>query len=129
MHDTRGFLEDDFTKETEARSMRGNDAQFRISLPMRFRIQGERVWHHAWIDSMSLTEIIFRGDEVIEIGKTLDVRVLLPKFGGGRSRGTIASKAKITRSWSVSKARGQTFSAAVLTGSRLLRFKPGEQPA
>lgn len=106
------------------RSVHAEEVQFRIALPMRFRIVGERAWHDAWTDSMSLTEIVFTGDDEMEIGKTLDVRVVLPQLGGGQYGGAIVSKAKVTRSWSVSQMPGQVFCAAALTGPRLLRLNP-----
>jgi predicted metalloprotease len=96
--------------------------QFQVSLPMRFRIRGERAWHDAWADSMSAAEIIFRGDEVMEIGETLDIRLGLPQPGIGRHGGTIVSKAKVTQSWRLSEKPEQAFIAAALSGPRLIRF-------
>lgn len=99
--------------------------QFHISLPMRFRILGERVWHDAWANSMSSTEIVFHGEESMEIGKTLDIRVSLPQqSGSGRRGGTIVSKAKVTRSLPLSQNSQQSLIAAALTGARLLRSNP-----
>jgi hypothetical protein len=98
--------------------------QFQISLPMRFRIRGEKVWHEAWADSMSVSEIVFRGDKVIEIGRILDVRLVLPQPGTGRRGGTIVSKAKVMQSWPGSENPDQAFTVAALAGPRLLRFSP-----
>jgi hypothetical protein len=73
---------------------------------------------------MSSTEIVFRGDEAMEIGKALDIRLVLPRPGNGRRGATIVSKAKVTRSWLVSETPEQAFTSAVLIGPRLLHFSP-----
>ena len=98
--------------------------QFQISLPMRFRIMGERVWREGCVDSMSLTAIVFRGEEEMEIGTAFDIRLVLPRVRSNRRGGTIVSRGKVTRSWPLSETPGQVFVAAALTGPRLLRFSP-----
>jgi hypothetical protein len=98
--------------------------QFKISLPMRFRIRGQKVWQDAWVDSMSAAEIIFQGDVVMEIGKALDIRIVLPQPGIGRQGGTIVSKAKVTESRPLSEKPRQACIVARLSTPRLLRFGP-----
>src|SRR5215469_10814924 len=104
--------------EKESPSVPQAAMQFQISLPMRFRVRGDRVWRDAWVDSMSPTEIVFRGDEVLEIGKTLDIRLVLPQRGIGRQGGTIVSKARVTQTWRLPEKPRQAFVAASLTGPR-----------
>ena len=98
--------------------------QFHIGLPMRFRVRSEKLWREAWADRMSATEIVFRVDEVLEIGKTLDIRLVLPQPGIGRQGATIVSKARVTQSWQLPENPELAFVAASLTGPRLLRFAP-----
>lgn len=95
--------------------------QFQISLPLRFRLLGENIWHDAWADSMSATEIVFRGGEVMEIGKTIHIRLVLPLPGIGRHGGTIVSKATVMQSWPLSTHPVQAIIAAALKRPRLFR--------
>jgi hypothetical protein len=103
----------------------GEAVQFKICLAMQFRILGENIWHDAWVDSMSLTALVFRRDEVIETGKTLDIRVILPELPSGRPGGTNLSKAKVTRSWTLPETPRQAFIATALIRPRLHRLSPG----
>lgn len=112
------------TSEKRKRDVHRDALRFQIHLPMRFRILGERIWHDAWADSMSLTSIVFRGDEMMEIGKTLDIRLMLPRPEGRRSGGTIVSRARVIRSSPLSEASGQAIISAALASPRLLRYMP-----
>lgn len=99
-------------------------ARFQIGLPMRFRIAGERFWRDGWADTMSLTEIVFRGEDGVEIGKTIDIRLVLRRPSSRERGGTIVSKAKVTRSLPLPEMPGYTAMTAELNSPRLLRFNP-----
>jgi len=96
-------------------------SRFQINLPMRYRLHGERVWRDGWVDNMSLTEILFSGTGMVDVGKSIDIRLVLLGRGGGRG-GTIVSKAKVTRSWPFLDLPGQAFIAATLINPRIVRF-------
>lgn len=98
--------------------------QYQFSLPMQFRVSGEKVWHDAWTNSMSLKEIVFRADITLKVGKTVNIQLFLPSSRDGQCRGMIVSKAKVTRSWFVSEMPKHAFTVAALTSSRILRPDP-----
>lgn len=104
------------------RRVNAEEAQFRINLPMQLCI--ERARQSVRTDPMSLAEIAFTVDEVIEIGTTLDVRVFLPQPGCGHC-GAIVSKRKVTRSWSLSQRSKQILFVVALCAQRLLRMDSG----
>lgn len=98
--------------------------QYQINLPMQFRVPGEKPWHNAWIDSMSLREIIFKTEGALDPGKTLNIHLLLPQPRGGHYQGVIVAKATVTYSKPLSEPPGHVSILAALSSLRLLRLNP-----
>lgn len=96
--------------------------RFQVNLPMRFRIFGEKVWREAWVETMSVTEILFRSSTDVGESKGMDIRITLPSPHSGAHGGTIVAKAKAVRCLPVSDLRGQFLTVASISGARLLHF-------
>ena len=73
---------------------------------------------------MSLTDILFRGEDPVEVGKTVDLRLVLPGASKSHGGGAILSRATVTQSWVLDDRPGQAFIAALLINPRLVRFNP-----
>ncbi|HEY3625674.1 MAG TPA: hypothetical protein VGL00_05305 [Terracidiphilus sp.] len=91
---------------------------------MKYHVVGERGWHDGRLDNMSLTDILFRGQSVVEAGKAIDLRLFLPGSTKSQRGGTILSRATVTQSWVLDDRPGQAFIAAVLINPRLVRLNP-----
>lgn len=94
--------------------------RFHVSLPMRFRILGERVWREACAETVSISEVLFRTSTELEAGKGVDVRILLPSPQRGSRGGVIVGKGRVMRCFTVSDVPGEMFVTAVLSSLRLL---------
>lgn len=94
-----------------------------MGLPMKYHLIGEDVWHDGWLNSISSTDIAFSGTEGAEVDTLLEIRVPLPRPRKPERGGTIFSKARVTRSWTVSRGPKHWFILAALSSPRLLRSK------
>jgi hypothetical protein len=98
--------------------------RFQLSLPLKYHVVGERGWHDGQLDNMSLIDIIFCGEDPVEAGKTVDLRLYLPRASKSQRGGAILSRATVTQSWSINDRPGKAFIAGVLINPRLVRFNP-----
>ncbi len=98
--------------------------RFQLSLPLKYHVVGERGWHDGQSDNMSLTDILFRGEDPVEVGRTINLRVFLPRASKSQRGGAILSRATVTQSRVLDDRPGQAFIAAVLINPRLIRFNP-----
>ncbi len=98
--------------------------RFRIDVPLQFRIRGEKKWREGWVDNVSLTDILFSGAEMVEAGKSIEIRLVLPGPRKGHRGGTIVSRAKVKRCWRLIDGVGRAMIAAGLNNPRLLRYDP-----
>ena len=96
--------------------------RFQVNLPMRLRIFGERVWREAWIETMSVTEVLFRSSTDVGESRGMDIRITLPSPQSGAHGGTIVAKAKAVRCLPASDPHGQFLTVASISGARLLHF-------
>lgn len=95
---------------------------FQVSLPMNFRIFGEKVWHEGWTETMSVTEMLFRTSKSAEPGKGMEFRISLPSPQHGSRGGTIVGRAKVLRCFGVTELPGQNLIVASVSRPRLLHF-------
>ena len=102
--------------------------RFQISMAIRYRILGEKIWREGRVENISMTGLLFSGTDVIESGTSIDIRLVLPGRRLGSLGGTIVSKGKVTRSLAARDTVRRALVAAALINPRLLRLRePIEQ--
>ncbi len=101
--------------------------RFQISTAMRYRIAGDKIWREGWVENISVTGMLFSTAELIEAGKSIDVRLVLPGKRLGGVGGTMVSKGRVVRSWPIRDTFHHALVATALVAPRLLRLRQANE--
>jgi hypothetical protein len=99
--------------------------RFQVGLPMRFRIFGEKVWREGWVETMSVTEILFRSSREVAASQGMEIRIALPSPQSGAHGGIIVGKARVLRCFAMPEMQAQNLIVASISSPRLLHVAEG----
>jgi hypothetical protein len=95
--------------------------RYLISVPLHFRIRGERVWHSGVCRNMSASGVLFESDAPVGPGADFEMHLALGTISGGRMETSIRFHGKIIRS-----PREGVWAASIFS-RRLGRVQPARE--
>ena len=95
--------------------------RFVIQLPMRYRIDGETVWHEGRTANISHSGVLFWADKLLEAQTAIEIVIMMPDEIDGEMGAEIVCRGEIVRTGRSTSTQAQPCLAARILEYRFAR--------